>query len=60
MINVYLKGDGRQIDEAGLLVVVCSGRTRSSGLKLKALVFLQLTLVVLCSMPCSAPCSRLR
>ena len=35
MINVYkyLKGNGRQLDGARLLSVVCSDRTRSSGLK---------------------------
>ena len=30
----YLKGDGRQLDEARLFLVVCSNRTRSNGLKL--------------------------
>ena len=37
LINVYkhLKGGGTQMDEAGLFVVVCSDRTRSSGLKLE-------------------------
>ena len=37
LINVckYLKGDGRQIDEARFFLVMCSNRTRSSGLKLE-------------------------
>jgi len=37
LINVYkyLKGGGRQMDEARLLLVVCSDRTRSNGLKLE-------------------------
>jgi len=37
LINVYkyLKGDGRQMDEAGLFSVVCSHRTRSNGIKLR-------------------------
>ena len=36
MINVYkyLKGGGRQIDEARFFSVVCSDGTRSNGLKL--------------------------
>ena len=35
LINVYkyLKGGGRQMDEARLFLVVCSSRTRSGGLK---------------------------
>ena len=33
-IDKYLKGDGRQMDEARLFSVVCSDRTRSNGLKL--------------------------
>ena len=41
LINVYkyLKGDGRQMDEAGLFSVVCSHRTRSSGIKLRHRMF---------------------
>ena len=37
LINVYkdLKGGGRQMDEVRLFLVVCSDRTRSSGLKLE-------------------------
>ena len=37
LINVckYLKGGGRQMDVARLFLVVCSNRTRSSGLKLE-------------------------
>jgi len=37
LINVYkyLKGSGRQMDEARLFSVVCSGRTGSNGLKLE-------------------------
>ena len=37
LINVYryLKGGGRQMDEARLFLVVCSNRTRSNGLKLE-------------------------
>ena len=31
----YLKGDGRQMDDATLFLVVCSDRTRSNGLKLE-------------------------
>lgn len=31
----YLKGDGRQMDEARLFSVVCRDRTRHSGLKLE-------------------------
>jgi len=31
----YLKGVGRQMDEAGLFSVVCGDRTRSSSLKLE-------------------------
>ena len=36
LINVYqyLKGGGRQVDEARLFLVVGTGRTRSNGLKL--------------------------
>ena len=36
-INVYkyLKGGGRQMDEARFFLVVCSNRTRSNGLKLE-------------------------
>ena len=37
LINVckYLKGGGRQMDEARLFLVVCSNKTRSNGLKLE-------------------------
>ena len=37
LINLYkyLKGDGRQMDEARLFLVVCSDRTRSNDLKLE-------------------------
>ena len=37
LINVckYLKGGGRQMDEARLFLEVCSDRTRSSSLKLE-------------------------
>ena len=37
LINVYkyLKGDGRQMDEARLFSEVCSNRIRSNGLKLE-------------------------
>ena len=37
MINVYkyLKGSGRQMDEARLFSVVCRNRTRSNSLKLE-------------------------
>ena len=37
LINVYkyLKGGGRQMDEAQLFSVVCSDKTRGSGLKLE-------------------------
>ena len=37
LINVYkyLKGSGRQMDEARLFSVVCSDRTESNGLKLE-------------------------
>ena len=37
LINVYkyLKGGGRQMDEARLFLVVCSNRTRSNDLKLE-------------------------
>ena len=37
LINVYeyLKGSERQMDEDRLFLVVCSGRTRSNGLKLE-------------------------
>jgi len=37
LINLYkyLKGDGRQMDEARLFLVVCSDRTGSNGLKLE-------------------------
>jgi len=37
LINVYkyLKGNGRQMDEARLFLVVCCSRTRSNGLKLE-------------------------
>jgi len=31
----YLKGDGRQMDEARLSSVACSNRTRSNGIKLE-------------------------
>ena len=34
-IYKYLKGDGRQIDEARHFSVMCSERTRSNGLKLE-------------------------
>ena len=34
-IHKYLKGCGRQMDEARLFSVVCSDRTRSYGLKLE-------------------------
>lgn len=34
-IYKYLKGDGRQMDEARLFLVVCSDRIRSNGLKLE-------------------------
>ena len=37
LINVYkyLKGGGRQMDEARLFLMACSDRTRSNGLKLE-------------------------
>ena len=37
LINVYkyLKGGGRQVDEARLFSVVCSNRTRSNGLQME-------------------------
>ena len=37
LINIckYLKGDGRQMDEARLFSLVCNSRTRSNGLKLE-------------------------
>ena len=37
LINVYkyLKGGGRQMDEARLFLVVCSNRTKSNGLKIE-------------------------
>ena len=35
LINVYLKGGRRRIDEARLFLVMCSDRTRSNGLKLE-------------------------
>jgi len=37
LLNVYkcIKAGGRQMNEAGLFLVVCSNRTRSNGLKLE-------------------------
>ena len=33
LINVYLKGGGRQMDASRLFLVVCGNRTKSNGLK---------------------------
>ena len=34
-VDKYLKGGGRQVDEARLFSVFCSGRTRRNGQKLE-------------------------
>ena len=41
LINVYeyLKGGGRQMDEARIISIVCTDRTRSNGIKLTYRMF---------------------